>query len=128
MINIAVPVDINNQIENHFGHCDHYEIFTVSNENKIVKIQTLETVQGCGCKSNIANILAENGITIMLASSIGDGAINVLNQCNIEVIRGCTGETKEIVNKYLKGKIIDSGESCLHHEGQHTQAHQCNHH
>lgn len=128
MINIAVPVDINNQIENHFGHCDHYEIFTVSNENKIIKIQTLETVQGCGCKSNIANILAENGITIMLAGNIGDGAINVLNQCNIEVIRGCTGETKEIVNKYLKGKIIDSGESCLHHEGQHTQAHQCNHH
>lgn len=128
MINIAVPVDINNQIENHFGHCDHYEIFTVSNENKIVKIQTLETVQGCGCKSNIANILAENGITIMLAGNIGDGAINVLNQCNIEVIRGCRGETKEIVNKYLKGKIIDSGESCLHHEGQHTQAHQCNHH
>ncbi|HSQ46315.1 MAG TPA: NifB/NifX family molybdenum-iron cluster-binding protein [Lutibacter sp.] len=128
MKKIAVPVDINNQIEDHFGHCDHYEIFTISNENKIVKIQTLETAQGCGCKSNISNILAENGITIMLASSIGDGAINVLNQCNIEVIRGCSGETTEIVNKYLKGKIIDSGESCLHHEDKHSQVHQCSHH
>lgn len=123
MKKIAVPVDINNQIEDHFGHCDHYEIFTISNENKIVKIETLEAAQGCGCKSNIASVLAENGITIMLAGGIGEGAINVLNQCNIEVIRGCSGETKEIVNKYLKGKIIDSGESCLHHEDQ-----QCSHH
>ena len=63
----------------------------------------------------------------MLASSIGNGAINVLNQCNIEVIRGCSGETTEIVSKYLQGKIIDSGESCLHHDHKHTQNHQCSH-
>jgi predicted Fe-Mo cluster-binding NifX family protein len=127
MKKIAIPVDINNQLEDHFGHCDHYEIFTISNDNKIVNTQTLESAQGCGCKSNIANILAENGITIMLAGGIGGGAINVLNQCNVEVIRGCSGETKEIVNKYLKGKIIDSGESCLHHENEHGQGHQCSH-
>ena len=126
MKKIAIPVDINNQLEDHFGHCDHYEIYSAFN-NKIVSIETLVAEQGCGCKSNIASVLAEHGVTTMLAGGIGEGAINVLNKCNIEVVRGCTGNTKDIVNNYLDGKIIDSGESCLHHAHEHGKGHQCSH-
>jgi predicted Fe-Mo cluster-binding NifX family protein len=118
---IAIPVDKNNQIEDHFGKCDFYEIYTVVEENKIAEVKTLKAEQGCGCKSNIANVLAENGVTLMLAGGIGQGAINVLNQCNIDVIKGCTGETKEIVKQFLEGAILDSGEICSHQE------HQCSH-
>ncbi len=32
---IAVPVDINGNLDGHFGHCKFFEIITV-NENKIV--------------------------------------------------------------------------------------------
>lgn len=125
MKKIAIPVDSNNQLEDHFGHCDHYEIYTVLNDNQIVSVQTLESEQGCGCKSNIASVLVENGVTVMLAGGIGAGAINVLNKCNIDVIKGCSGDTKEIINNYIEGKIIDSGESCSHHG--HDHSHQCSH-
>ena len=125
MKKIAIPVNGNNQLEEHFGQCDFYEIYTISDENSIINIQTLASEQGCGCKSNIASVLAEHGVTIMLAGGIGNGAINVLNNCNIQVIRGCSGKPVDLITNYLNGTILDSGESCVHHE--HDENHQCSH-
>ncbi|UMB52875.1 NifB/NifX family molybdenum-iron cluster-binding protein [Lutibacter sp. A64] len=121
---IAIPVTENNQIEDHFGKCEFYEIYTISEENEIIATKILESNQGCGCKSNIAQVLAEHGVTTMLAGGIGQGAINVLNKFNIEVIRGCSGNTKEIVTNFLKGEILDNGITCSH---THEEDHQCSH-
>jgi predicted Fe-Mo cluster-binding NifX family protein len=121
---IAIPLNKDNQIEDHFGKCSFYEVYSIIEDTKIVDVKTIASDQGCGCQSNIAQVLAENGVTIMLAGGIGKGAVNVLNQCNIEVIRGCTGDKKEIINSYLKGQILDNGISCSQH---HQHKHQCNH-
>ncbi|WP_111706939.1 NifB/NifX family molybdenum-iron cluster-binding protein [Lutibacter citreus] len=123
MKKIAIPVNENKEIEDHFGQCDFYEIYTIVEGNKIQEVNILESEQGCGCKSNIASVLAENGVTTMLAGGIGQGAINVLNQSNIDVIRGCSGKTKSIVEQYLNGKILDSGETCT----SHSHDHECSH-
>ncbi|MDX5585094.1 MAG: NifB/NifX family molybdenum-iron cluster-binding protein [Aureibaculum sp.] len=127
MRKIAIPVTRSNQIEDHFGHCEFYGVYTISEQNEIISIQSIESEQGCGCKSNIANVLSESGVSIMLAGGIGAGAINVLNNWNIQVISGCTGNVEEIIKQYLNGQIIDSGESCLQHEHHQGHGHQCNH-
>lgn len=124
---IAVPVKINNQIDSHFGHCEYYNVYSISEKNEIVDTQKIESVQGCGCKSNIAGVLAKNGVTIMLAGGIGGGAINVLNSNGIEVVRGCSGNAYEIVNQYISGFLTDSGESCKTHEEHLTNGHTCEH-
>jgi predicted Fe-Mo cluster-binding NifX family protein len=101
----------------------------VSETNQITNVETIQSLQGCGCKSNIAGILAENGVTLMLAGGIGNGAINVLNSHGIEVVRGCEGPADEAVNNYLIGQISDSGISCSHHGSDHSHdhGHQCSH-
>ncbi|MFN8255643.1 MAG: NifB/NifX family molybdenum-iron cluster-binding protein [Bacteroidales bacterium] len=124
---IAVPVTTNGHIDGHFGHCEFYNIFTISENNEIKEIQTLKSPQGCGCKSNIAYTLSEIGVNTMLAGGIGGGAINVLNNVGIEVIRGCAGKSEEIVKQYIEGLIQDSGSSCQHHEHHHSEGHSCNH-
>lgn len=126
---IAVPVTRNNQIDEHFGHCEFYSVFTISEQNEIAKTETIPSVQGCGCKSNRANTLAENGVRVMLAGGIGAGAMNVLNASGIEVIRGCSGDASSVVKSFLKGSINDNGESCHQHEAHHSggNTHQCNH-
>ena len=124
---ICVPVTKENTIDDHFGHCEFYNVFTISEKGEIVSIQTIESPQGCGCKSNIASVLAENGVTIMLAGGIGGGAINVLNNSGIDVIRGCAGNATNIVNQFITGTIVDSGVSCQQHEHHHGNEHVCNH-
>ncbi|MFA5297833.1 MAG: NifB/NifX family molybdenum-iron cluster-binding protein [Lutibacter sp.] len=123
MKTIAIPVNKLNQIEDHFGHCDFYEIYSFIEGGKIVEIKTIKSDLGRGCNSNIGSVLAENGVTIMLAGGIGEEAINVLNACNIQVISGCSGNSQEIVSQFLAGKISESNETYSHHKPNHRCRH-----
>ena len=102
-------------IDDHFGHCEYFTVFTIDNK-EIIAQETIDSPAGCGCKSNIASILAEMGVTVMLAGNMGEGAVNVLNSCGIDVFRGCTGQVKDVAQKWLSGSIADSGDSCHAHE------------
>jgi len=126
---IAVPVTADGQIDGHFGHCEFYSIYSISDTNEIIEKQTITSEQGCGCKSNIAPILAQKGVTVMLAGGIGVGAINVLGNSGIEVVRGCSGDAIEVVKQFVDGLLADSGESCQQHDHPHNQGHNhvCNH-
>ena len=48
---IAVPVTKENQIDGHFGHCESYGVFTISEKKEISEIKSVESPEGCGCKS-----------------------------------------------------------------------------
>ena len=109
-------------IDDHFGHCDYFTVFTVDeNKNEITGQDTIESPAGCGCKSNIAQVLAEMGVKVMLAGNMGDGAVNVLNNCGIQVVRGCSGSVKGVAQQWLEGNLTDSGDSC------HAHDHECQH-
>ena len=122
---IAVPVTKDNFIDGHFGHCESYGVYTITEFNEISEIINVESPEGCGCKSDIASVLASGGVSVMLAGGIGGGAINVLNNSGIEVIRGCSGNATEVVKLYLSGLVKDSGSSCQAHEDHHQHGHQC---
>lgn len=134
MKKVAIPITKDNKIEDHFGKCEYYSIYTISDENEIINTQTLKSEQGCGCKSNIANDLSNDGVSMMLAGGIGAGAIYVLSNSGIHVIRGCSGTPEEIIEQFVNGNIQDSGESCIQHDHhahdenhQHEDGHQCSH-
>jgi len=122
---IAVPTR-GNYVDDHFGHCEAYTVFTVDNNNRIEKPELLPSLQGCGCKSNIASVLREMGVSVMLAGNMGDGALNILRAQGIEVYRGCSGSVRSLVEAFLQGKIDDSGEGCNQHR-HHGEGHICNH-
>jgi predicted Fe-Mo cluster-binding NifX family protein len=121
---IALPVNSLGEIDGHFGHCEYYDVFTITDQHEISDTERIQSESGCGCKSNIAVTLAQKGVTTMLAGGIGQGAINVLNHAGIDVIRGCSGNAKNNVLLFLTGKIQDGGSSCEHHHGE---GHNCNH-
>lgn len=114
-------------MDDHFGHCDHYTIYTVEAQ-QVVAEQTLPSPQGCGCKSGIASTLEQMGVEVMLAGNMGLGAKNKLESHNIRVVRGCHGEVKALVADYLAGRVEDSGKGCESHEcGEHKHEHECHH-
>lgn len=111
---IAVPTK-EGMVDNHFGHCDHYTIFTV-NSGEVRMKELLPSPQGCGCKSGIVFVLRQKGVQVMLAGNIGNGALNVLKSNGIEVVRGCSGNIDDLVRSYLVGEVKDNGEACSHHD------------
>jgi len=116
---IALPSK-KNRIDNHFGHCEYFTVFTVNDNNEIIAEDTVPSPEGCGCKSNIAQTLSLIGVNIMLAGNMGEGAVKVLSSHGIKVVRGCSGEINTVINNYLDGKLIDSGIMC------HDNHHECN--
>lgn len=118
---IAVPVKDDHQIDNHFGHCAFYHVFSISETKEILSVEKVSSPEGCGCKSNIAEVFEKDGVKVMLAGGIGDGAINKLAMHGIQVIRNCEGNDTEQVKLYLAGKLKDGGSNCAAHD------HVCSH-
>ena len=118
---IALP-SRNNNIDDHFGHCEYFTVLTVDMDTKkILSSERVQSPEGCGCKSNIASVLADMGVNVMLAGNMGQGAVKVLNNAGIEVLRGCSGDVNSVASKWLEGSLLDSGDSCHSHE------HNCQH-
>ncbi len=111
---IALPSN-GSEVDEHFGHCQAFTIFSVDDENQIVSEDTLTPPPGCGCKSNIVPQLASMGVTVMLAGNMGGGAVNMLAGNGIKVVRGCSGNVREVAEAWLAGSVEDSGTGCQSH-------------
>ena len=116
---IAIPTR-ENQVDNHFGHCDYFTIYELNEKNEIVATSQLTTSKECGCKSNLAEELAAQNINVMLASGIGEGAIRKLKFENIEVIAGFKCSIEEALDKYIRKDYLSNFTICTdHHECSH---------
>ena len=105
-----------NQIDDHFGHCKHFTIFTLNRASEIVAEEKLQPGDGSWYESNVASQLAAMGVETMLAGNIGAGTINVLEAHGIRVVRGCSGgDFRRVVQVWLEGSTSDSAQSCSHH-------------
>ena len=112
---IALP-SRNNIIDDHFGHCEQFTVYTVDDNKQIVSADNVPSPNGCGCKSNIASVLANMGVTLVLAGNMGEGAVGVLKINGINVVRGCVGDTKQATLDWLAGRIVDNKVICQQHE------------
>ena len=121
---IAMPTR-QNQIDEHFGHCEYFTVMSVNrNANQILKEEIVPSPAGCGCKSDIASVLKDQGVSLMLAGNMGDGAVRVLNLSGIRVIRGCGGDVKDVARQWLEGRLQDNGQVCTaHHDHSHDGCH-----
>lgn len=120
---IAIPTK-NNQVDNHFGHCQFFSVYEVR-DAKIITKSNMDSPLGCGCKSNLTDLLNEEGVTKMLAGNMGEGALNKLQNAGIEVLRGCHGNVDDVLKAYLSGFLVDSGELCSSQgkDGEHNCSH-----
>jgi predicted DNA-binding protein (UPF0251 family)/predicted Fe-Mo cluster-binding NifX family protein len=113
IMKIAVPSN-NGQVDDHFGHCKEFIIFSVQ-DNRIADETVLPSPEGCGCKSGVAADLARAGVTHLVAGNMGEGAVRVLGSHGIKVVRGASGEARKAAQAFLDGSFEDSGRSCSSH-------------
>ncbi|MBI5016805.1 MAG: NifB/NifX family molybdenum-iron cluster-binding protein [Deltaproteobacteria bacterium] len=111
---IALP-SRDREVDGHFGHCDHFTVFTVDGDRQIVAEETFAPPPGCGCKSNVAQTLAGMGVEVLPAGNMGEGAARHLGSHGIRVVRGCAGSLREVAEGWLAGRVQDSRITCDDH-------------
>ena len=117
---VAVPTR-NGEVDAHFGHCEYFTVFELEG-SKVKSEKRVDSPDGCGCKSDIASVLAKDGVTMMLAGNMGEGAVRILKSNGIDVVRGASGKARDVVDAWLAGSVKDSGEGCKE-QGDHDCAH-----
>jgi predicted Fe-Mo cluster-binding NifX family protein len=124
MMKIAVP-SRDGLVDGHFGHCKEFLVFSVSTDGSLASEATIPSAEGCGCKSDIASVLARAGVTHMVAGNMGEGAVRVLSSSGIAVVRGASGDARAAAGAFAKGSLADSGIGCAGHSSE--PEHECNH-
>ncbi|MDX2414148.1 MAG: NifB/NifX family molybdenum-iron cluster-binding protein [Bacteroidales bacterium] len=123
MKKIAIPTN-GTVVDEHYGHCEFYTIYSIESDNSIARKQMMPSPAGCGCKSNIASILADMGVSILLAGNMGEGAVNNLAEAGLDVYRGFVGNTEDALKAFLNG---DTGSDIMCNHSHGDSGHSCSH-
>ncbi len=109
---IAVASD-GKKVTGHFGHCETFEVFETENG----KIVSEESILNPGHKPGfLPNFLNEQGVNTIISGGMGEAAVNIFNEHNIEVLIGANGDSREAVESYLKGDLKSTGSVCHDHD------------
>lgn len=122
--NMKIAIASNgNLVAEHFGQCNTFLIYTVATNQASEKPEMLVCQEGCACKSNTVSLFVERGVEVLLTGSMGQGALNKLNDAGIKVYLGCSGHIKDVFSAYLQGSLVNSEVTCQHHRHDHSCSH-----
>lgn len=108
---IAIPLE-NGILCSHFGHCQQFAI--IDAENNLISEESLVTPPPHE-PGLLPAWLAEKGVTDVIAGGMGQRAINLFNQQNINVFVGAQIKGhKELANDLLNDSLIAGANYCDH--------------
>ncbi len=94
-------------VDPRFGRCMCFVIVeTEGNEIKDheeISNEAIQASRGAGVQA--AQIVANEGVEVVITGNIGPNAFNVLSQAGIKIITGVSGKISEVVKRYLKGEL-----------------------
>ena len=113
---VAFPTSDRATIDGHFGHTKEFAIYIVKGTDvKEIKYLTPPPHE----PGVLPRFLGENGIDVIITGGMGQMAVNLFNQQDIDVILGAQGRIDVNLNEYLGGFLSSTGSSCDHKHGDH---------
>ena len=109
----AIPIS-GNMVSTHFGHCEHFALIDVDEERK--EILRKELVPSPGHQPGLLpEWLAEEGVSVVIASGMGSRAQGLFRQSRIQVIIGALeSDPERAVQNYLNGILATGDNICDH--------------
>jgi len=102
---------LDSPIDARFGRCAYFLI--VDEEGKLIKAVRNTGVQAMrGAGISAAQIVANEGVNVVITSNIGPNAFSVLGSSGIKVILAGSGTTiKETLKMYKEGKLKEASQA-----------------
>jgi len=111
MIKIAIPM-AEGKLTAHFGHCQNFALIDVENneiKNKEVHVPPPHE------PGVLPKWLHEMGATLIIAGGMGNRAISLFQENDIEVITGAPAlPPEELVMNYLNNELVTGNNLCDH--------------
>jgi ATP-binding protein involved in chromosome partitioning len=114
-LKIAFPTNDGQTVEEHFGHCKKFAIYTVR-ENKIMSKEYVDAPKHE--PGVLPRFLGEQGATTIITGGMGQMAIKLFKDQGVDVILGATGSIEDNLKEYLGGELHSTGAACTHHHDE----------
>ena len=122
MKKIAIPLE-NGVLSAHFGHCQKFAIVEVDN-NRIIDVKELTPPEHA--PGLYPPWLAKYGITDVIAGGMGQKAIAIFNQNDINVFVGAPiNSAEDLVSDFINDRLELSANYCK--PGEHKRHDGCSH-
>ena len=112
----------NGQVFQHFGHTPGFMVYGEQGGQIMAKAPISSGTAG---HSALADVLAANGVSVLICGGIGEGARNALAKKGIRVISGISGDVDERALDFLAGALQEDLEAGTCHHHDHEEGHQC---
>lgn len=109
---IALAIS-NNSLASHFGHCEYFKIYDVSDDNNLIRKDDIKNPPHQ--KGFLPKFLNDHNIKVLITGNIGSMAVKGLNDLDIEVISGVFGNPEDVIEKYLNKTLVSTNEICEEH-------------
>jgi len=109
----AIPIT-DGKVAAHFGHCSHFALFDV--DEAAMAVVKRDVIPSPGHQPGLLPAwLAEEGVSVVIASGMGSRAQAIFNENQIEVVIGVLGDDPEkAVLDYIKGGLATGDNICDH--------------
>lgn len=109
---IAIPVDDNNMLDAHFGHCKFFVLVDVESKTIIAEEKVVPPPHEPGL---LPKWLSEKGVTDIVAGGMGQKAIQLFNQSGVNAFVGAPKLTADrLVNGFLNDELSFTANYCDH--------------
>lgn len=109
----AIPVT-EGRVATHFGHCQQFALIDVNEVTKAIIGK--EIIPSPGHEPGLLPLwLAEQGVSIVIASGMGSRAQSLFHENRIEVvINALESDPEKVVLNYLGGELATGDDVCDH--------------
>ena len=108
---ICVSAEANSldaQVDPRFGRCPYFVI--VDSENmQFEAIPNVASGAMGGAGIQAAQVIAGKGVKVLITGNVGPNAFQALSAAGIKIVTGAFGIVKEVVEKYKKGELSETG-------------------
>jgi len=109
---IAIPVDDQNSLDAHFGHCSYFAIMNIENGVLVSEERLSPPPHEPGL---LPKWLAEKGISDTIAGGMGQKAVQLFNQHGVNVFVGAPKLSAiKLIEAYLNNSLTFSANYCDH--------------
>lgn len=105
----AASNSLDSPIDPRFGRCPYFVI--VDSENmqfEAVPNMASDATGGAGIQA--AQTIASQGTEVLITGNVGPNAFQALSAAGIKIVTGAFGTVREIVEKYKRGELRETGE------------------
>ncbi|MFO7952740.1 MAG: NifB/NifX family molybdenum-iron cluster-binding protein [Bacillota bacterium] len=107
----------NGRVAEHFGRCPEYTLFKINGN----QIKEQWVITNPGHKPGfLPGYLADIGVNLVMSGGMGQKAMALFAEKNIETCTGVSGLVENVVNSYLSGSLEPGMSKCDHQYGGHS--------